>query len=126
MTRYVSDAPDAPKAIGPYSQVTEKNGTAYLSGQIPLDPATMKIVEGGIEPQTEQVMKNLSKVLAHLDMDFSNVMSTTIYVVDLAHFEKINAIYDKWLGGSKPARATVQVAALPRSSLVEISMIAMR
>jgi 2-iminobutanoate/2-iminopropanoate deaminase len=124
MIRYVSDAPDAPKAIGPYSQVTLKNGTAYLSGQIPLDPSTMKIVEGGIEAQTEQVMKNLSKVLSHVELSFSHVMSATIYLTDLGNFEKVNAIYDKWLNGSKPARATVQVAGLPRGSLVEISMIA--
>ena len=124
MNRYFSDAPNAPKAIGPYSQVAVANGVAYLSGQIPLDPVSMKLVEGGIEAQTEQVMKNLAAVLAHIDADFSTVLSSTIYLTDLANFEKVNAIYEKCLKGVKPARATIQVAGLPRGALVEISMIA--
>lgn len=126
MASYFSDAPDAPQAIGPYSQAVVANGLAFLSGQVPLDPKTGTLVAGGIEPQTEQVMKNLSKVLAHLGLEFSHVVSTTIYLTDLGDFQKVNEIYARWMGEVKPARATVQVAALPKGAIVEISMIATR
>lgn len=119
-----SDAPNAPKAIGPYSQAVVAGGFAFLSGQVPLDPATGTLVEGGIEAQTEQVMKNLSAVLVHLGLGFSQVASSTIYLTDLAHFQVVNGIYERWMSGHKPARATVQVSALPKGAQVEISMIA--
>lgn len=124
MASYFSDAPDAPQAIGPYSQAVVANGMAFLSGQVPLDPKTGALVPGGIEPQTEQVMKNLSKVLAHLGLEFAHVVSTTIYLTDLGDFQKVNEIYARWMGNVKPARATVQVAALPKGAVVEISMMA--
>jgi 2-iminobutanoate/2-iminopropanoate deaminase len=126
MTDYINDAPNAPKAIGPYSQATAVGNLVFLSGQIPLDPSSGQIVEGGIEKQTEQVLKNLGAVLAHAKLTFSNVLKTTIFLTDLAHFQVVNGIYEKALGTSKPARATVQVAALPRGAMVEIEMIAAR
>jgi len=122
--KYISDATAAPKAIGPYSQATIANGFAFLSGQIPIDVATGKLVEGGIEAQTEQVMKNLSALLEHLSLHFSSVTSTTIYLTDLSNFQIVNGIYEKALQGARPARATIQVAGLPMGSLVEIQMTA--
>lgn len=124
MVSYSSDAPDSPNAIGPYSKITFANGFAFLAGQIPLDPETMVLVEGGIEAQTERVMKNLSAVLTHAGLSFADVTSTTIYLMDFGHFEIVNRVYGRWLGDAKPARATVQVAGLPKGALVEISMIA--
>lgn len=124
MIRYITDAPNAPKAIGPYSQATVANGTAYISGQIPLDPVTGKIVEGGIEAQTTQVLKNLEAILTHLGIGFNNVMKSTILLADLKHFQTVNELYERALGGAKPARATFQVSGLPRESLIEIEMIA--
>jgi 2-iminobutanoate/2-iminopropanoate deaminase len=124
MIRYITDAPNAPKAIGPYSQATVANGTAYISGQIPLDPVSGKIVEGGIEAQTTQVLKNLEAILTHLGIGFNNVMKSTILLADLKHFQTVNELYERALGGAKPARATFQVAGLPRESLIEIEMIA--
>ena len=124
MIRYITDAPNAPKAIGPYSQATVANGTAYISGQIPLDPLSGKIVEGGIEAQTTQVLKNLEAILTHLGIGFNNVMKSTILLADLKHFQTVNELYERALGGAKPARATFQVAGLPRESLIEIEMIA--
>lgn len=121
---YISDAPNAPKAIGPYSQAVVAGDLVFLSGQIPLNPESGKIVEGGIEAQTEQVMGNLQAVLRHLDLDFGNVAKANIFLTDLTNFQKVNAIYEKWLNGPKPARATIQVAALPAGALVEIEMVA--
>lgn len=120
---YISDAPDAPAAIGPYSQVVLAGGFAFLSGQIPLDPKSGQIVEGGIEIQTEQVMKNISAVLKRIDRDFGHVAKATIFLTDLKNFEVVNRTYERWLGGKKPARSTIQVAGLPRASLVEIEMV---
>ena len=114
----------APAAIGPYSQAVRTGNLLFCSGQIPIDPSSGVVVGTDVAAQTEQVMKNLAAVLAHVDADFSKVLSSTIYLTDLASFEKVNAIYEKWLKGVKPARATIQVAGLPRGSLVEISMIA--
>lgn len=123
---YITNAPGAPEAIGPYSQATVAGNLVFLSGQIPLDPKTKQIVEGGIEKQAEQVMSNLKAVLEHIGIGFGNVVKTTILLQDLAHFQTVNAIYEKWLGGVKPARATFQVAGLPRGSLIEIEMTAVK
>lgn len=120
----VSGAPGAPAAIGPYSQAVVAQGFAFLSGQVPIDPATGNLVSGGIEEQTEQVLKNLSAVLTHLKIDFSHVVSSRIYLTDLAHFQTVNALYEKALGGHKPSRATIQVSALPKGAQVEIEMVA--
>lgn len=124
MVQYTTDAPNAPKAIGPYSQATVANGFAFISGQIPLEPVSGKIVDGGIEAQTVQVLENLKAILTHLGLSFQDVMKTTIFLTDLKHFQTVNGIYEKALGTAKPARATFQVSGLPREALVEIEMIA--
>ncbi len=124
MTTYINDAPQAPKAIGPYSQAASHGSLVFLSGQIPLVPESGSLIEGGIENQAEQVLKNLSAVLKHAGLTFAQVLKTTIFLTDLSHFQVVNNIYEKALGNSKPARSTIQVAALPRGALIEIEMIA--
>ena len=123
MVDYISDVTNAPKAIGPYSPATIANGFAFISGQIPLDPATGEM-PSNIEAQTEQVMKNLRAILAHMKIDFSNVVKSTIFLTDLGNFAAVNTVYEKHLGQARPARATVQVSALPKGANVEIEMIA--
>ncbi len=120
---------EAPKAIGPYSQAIEAGARGsrliFLSGQIPLDPATGELVPGGIEEQTRQVMENLKAVLDAAGLRFESVARTTIYLVDLAEFGKVNEVYGSYFGAyAPPARATVQVAALPRGARIEIDAIA--
>ena len=114
----------APAAIGPYSQGIVINGLLFTAGQIPLDPATMKIVEGGIEEQTVQVLKNLDAILGQAKASWDRVAKTTVYLTDLNDFATFNSIYEQHLKGAKPARSTVQVAALPRGAVVEIEVIA--
>ena len=122
-------APSAPKAIGPYSQalLVDRAGarTLYASGQIPLDPATGEMVQGDITVQTERVMRNIEAVLAAAGMSFANVVKTTVFLTDLGDFTKMNEVYgERFTGGAFPARSTVQVAALPRGSKVEIEIAA--
>jgi 2-iminobutanoate/2-iminopropanoate deaminase len=114
----------APGAIGPYSQAVRVSNLVFLSGQIPLDPATGKIVGGGIAEQTTQVMANLAAVLESAGLTFANVAKTTIYLTDLGDFQTVNEIYGRSFTGTPPARATVQVSALPRGAKVEIDAIA--
>ena len=114
----------APQAIGPYSQAVEYANLVYTSGQIALDPTTGKMVEGDFPERVHQVMHNLAAVLAAAGTGFDKVIKTTIYVTDLAKFAELNAIYGEHMGNAKPARATVQVAALPLGTDVEIDMIA--
>lgn len=114
----------APGAIGPYSQAVVANGFVFTAGQIPLDPAAGKIVDGGIVEQTDRVMENLQEVLRAAGVTWADVVKTTVYLHDLAHFPTVNEVYGKWLGDSRPARSTVQVASLPRGALVEIDVIA--
>lgn len=115
---------DAPAAIGPYAQAVVAHGLVYCSGQIPLDPVSMQIVPGGIEAETERVMQNLGAVLRAAGSGFDKVLKTTIYLTDLGNFQVVNAVYGKYFEGTKPARATVQVAALPRNAQVEIDAVA--
>jgi 2-iminobutanoate/2-iminopropanoate deaminase len=122
MQIYATD--EAPGAIGPYSQAVSIDGWLYTSGQIGLDPATAKIVEGGFEAQAERVMANLTAVLASAGCDFSNVVKATIYVTDLANFPVLNGIYGAALGEHRPSRSTVEVAGLPMGALVEIDLVA--
>jgi len=127
MPRQTVSSPDAPKAIGPYSQAVAVEGASrlvFLSGQIPLDPKTGEMVQGDVVAQTEQVMKNLQAVLAAAGMTFANVVRTTIYLTDLGDFARVNETYAKSFPADPPARATVQVAALPRGSKVEIDAVA--
>ena len=114
----------APGAIGPYSQAVIANGFLFTAGQIPLDPVAGKIVEGGIVEQTNRVMENLQEVLRAAGASWGDVVKTTVYLHDLAHFPTVNEVYGKWLGDARPARSTVQVAALPRGALVEIDVVA--
>jgi 2-iminobutanoate/2-iminopropanoate deaminase len=116
----------APKAIGPYSQAIEARGarTLWVSGQIPLDPATGELVKGTIEQETQRVMDNLRAVLAQAGAGFEHVVKCTIFLTDLGDFARVNEVYGRHFPSSPPARATVQVAALPRGVRVEIDAIA--
>lgn len=114
----------APEAIGPYSQAVRANGMVFASGQIPLDPATMQIVDGDIRVQTERVLLNLKAVLEAAGTSLEKVVKTTVYLVDMNEFAAMNEVYASFFGESRPARATVQVARLPRDVRVEIDVIA--
>ncbi len=116
--------PSAPAAIGPYSQAIRARNFLFLSGQIPLDPATGNLVGGGIEPQTRQVFKNIEEILKAAGTTFDAVVSATVYLADMDEFAKMNEIYATYFSSPAPARATVQVARLPRDCRVEIQVIA--
>jgi len=116
----------APKAIGPYSQAIAANGMVFLSGQIPLDPATGQVVTGDIKAQTRRVLDNLAAVLAAAGCGFEHVVKTTVFLQDLAEFAAMNEEYATAFKASPPARATVQVARLPRDVKVEIDCIAVK
>ena len=115
----------APKAIGPYSQAVRAGNLLFCSGQIPLDPATGKMVSGGIEAQTERALKNLEAVLSAGGAMFASVVKTTVYLADLADFPAMNAVYGKFFPKDPPARATIQAAKLPAGALVEIDAVAL-
>ncbi|WP_241758125.1 RidA family protein [Myxococcus landrumus] len=126
MARKTIHSDEAPKAIGPYSQAVQVDSgkMTFLSGQIPLDPVTMEMVQGDVVAQAERVMLNLKAVLTAGGLDFSHVVRCTIFLTDLGDFAKVNEVYGRYFTGAPPARATVQVAALPRGSKVEIDAIA--
>lgn len=115
---------DAPKAIGPYSQALETDGWVYTSGQVALDPATHKLVEGDFEAQARQVLVNLERVLATAGCTFQNVVKATVYLQNFGDFAVLNRLYAEVMGDHRPARSTVQVAALPLGALVEIDFVA--
>jgi len=115
---------DAPQAIGAYSQAVRVGDLVFLSGQIRIAPKTAQIVAGDAAVQTRRVMENLAAVLSAAGASFSDVARATIYLLDLGDFAKVNEVYGSYFPGSPPARATVQVAALPRGALVEIDLIA--
>ena len=123
MRKHITSA-DAPKPIGPYSQGVVAGGFMFVSGQIPIDPRTNELVEGGIEAQTEQVLKNLMAVLKEAKMGPENVVKTTVFLSDLSDFAKMNEVYARYLGKEPPARSTVQAAGLPRGVKVEIDLVA--
>lgn len=114
----------APAAIGPYSQAVRAGDFLFFSGQIPLDPATGEIVGQDAEGQSRQVLNNIQAVLAAVGLDFGKVVKTTVYLTDMRDFEVINRVYGEYFGAAAPARATVQVAALPKQVLIEIEGIA--
>ena len=114
----------APAAIGPYSQAVKAGQFLFLSGQIPLNPETGEMLEADITLQTKQVLHNLKMVLNSENLNFEDVVETTIYLLDLGDFQVVNQLYQEAIGDHKPARATVQVAALPKEALVEIKMTA--
>ena len=115
--------PDAPAAIGTYSQAVRAGDTVYLSGQIPLDPGTMKIVEGDFEAQARRVFDNLRAVCKAAGGDFDRVVRVTVYLTDLANFAKVNEVMSQYFKEPFPARAAIGVASLPRGSLVEIDAV---
>ena len=115
----------APKAIGPYSQAILTDDLMFTSGQLGMDPATMELVEGGIEAQTRQVLTNLKHVLETADSGLNFVIKTTIFLQDMGEFAKMNAVYAEFFPENPPARSTVQVAALPKGALVEIECVAL-
>jgi 2-iminobutanoate/2-iminopropanoate deaminase len=116
--------PGAPRAIGPYSPVIRTGHLLFLSGQIPLDPATGALVDGGIAIQTEQVMRNIGALLEAAGAGFQHVARTTVFLADMNDFAAMNEIYAKFVSEPPPARSTVQVARLPRDARVEIDAIA--
>jgi 2-iminobutanoate/2-iminopropanoate deaminase len=115
----------SPSPIGPYSQAIRANGFIFVSGQIPIDPETGQVVAGGLEPQTHQVIKNISTILEAAGSNLSQVVKTTVFLMDLEYFPAFNRIYGDYFGGIKPARATVQVARLPKDALLEIEVVAL-
>ena len=114
----------APRAIGPYSQAVAHNGLLYLSGQIPLDPATGQLIEGDVAAQTERVLENLKAVLEAAGSSLGRVLKTTVYLKDLGEFARMNEVYGRFFPENPPARATVEVARLPRDARVEIEAVA--
>jgi 2-iminobutanoate/2-iminopropanoate deaminase len=116
--------PDAPQAIGPYSQAVKANGMVFTSGQIALDPATGALVEGPFEEQVRRVFRNLEAVLREAGSSFDRVLKATVYLTDLANFQTLNTIYAEFFGDHKPARTTVGVSQLPKGSTVEIDLVA--
>lgn len=124
MTVQTISTEKAPAAIGPYSQATVAGGFLFTAGQIPLDPKSMEIVTGDVVPQTQQVMANLAEVLKQAGVTWKDVVKTTVFLQDMADFPRFNEVYAAVLGDARPARSTVQVAALPRGVSVEVELIA--
>jgi len=120
------ESPDAPKAIGPYSQAIIANGLIFTAGQVGTDPKTGALVEGGIEAQTEQVLRNIAAVLKAAGSSLDDVIKTTVFLADLNDFAKMNEIYAKRFKTPFPARSTVQVARLPRDAKIEIEAVAVQ
>lgn len=114
----------APRALGPYSQAIRSGNLVFVSGQIPLDPATGKLVDGDISAQTGRVLKNLAAVLEEAGSSLAGVLKTTVYLRDLSDFNAMNEVYGKFFRENPPARATVQVARLPRDVSIEIDLVA--
>ena len=115
---------EAPEAIGPYSQAIRIGNFLYTSGQISLDPKTMEMITGNIELETEKVLQNIEAILSAEGLNFGHVIKTTVYLTDLSEFTRMNQVYEKFFSNTKPARACVQVAALPKGAKVEIDAIA--
>jgi 2-iminobutanoate/2-iminopropanoate deaminase len=122
--RSAVSTPQAPQAIGPYSQAIKAGDLLFVSGQIPLDPATMQIVDGGIGPQTERVLTSIGAILKAGGSSYDQVVRCTVFLADMNEFAVMNEVYGKFFSSPAPARATVQVARLPRDVRVEIDVIA--
>jgi len=125
MKREAVQTDKAPKAIGPYEQAIKVDGFVFTAGQIPLDPKSGNIVEGGIAAQTRQVLENLKGVLIASGSSLDRVVKATVFLKNMADFAAMNEVYTEYLGSAKPARSTVAVAELPREALVEIDLIAL-
>lgn len=125
-SREAVSTPNGPKAIGPYSQAIKANGFVFISGQVAFDPATGNLISGGIEQQTEQVMKNLSAILQAAGSGWDKVVKTTVFLKSMSEFGQMNEVYGKFCKNAPPARSTVEVARLPRDVSVEIDVIALQ
>lgn len=125
MKRIIS-TPKAPQAIGPYSQAVEADGTLYISGQVPLVPETMKVIDGGIKEQTEQVMKNINAILTEAGYSFSDVVKSTCLLSTMDDFKTMNEVYGKYYAENPPARAAFAVKELPLGVLIEIKSMAVK
>lgn len=124
MVKKLIVAENAPAAVGPYSHAAKAGNMVYTAGQIALDPATMKIVDGGIEAQTRQVLDNLGAVLNAAGASLTNVLKTTVFLADINDYKAMNGVYAEYFGDSKPARSAFAVNALPLGALVEIEAVA--
>ena len=124
MNKKIITTPEAPAAIGPYSQAIRIGDFLYTSGQISLDPNSMELITGNIEVETERVLKNIEAILLADGLSLNNIIKTTVYLTDLSEFGRMNQVYEKFFVETKPARACVQVAALPKGAKVEIDAIA--
>jgi len=122
----IIETQNAPQAVGPYSQAVEFNGTLYVAGQVALNPATMKVVEGGIAEQTLQVMKNIGAILEAAGYSYADVVKSTVLLSEMADFKAMNEVYGSFYTENKPARAAFAVKELPLGALVEIETIAMK
>ena len=116
---------DGPKAIGPYSQAIKANGLIFLSGQIPLDPATQQLISGDVAAQTDRVLQNLSGILKAAGSSLQQVVKTTVFLKNMSEFAAMNEVYGRYFTDAPPARSTVEVARLPKDVLVEIDVIAL-
>ena len=125
MERKIVSTPDAPQAIGPYSQAVKANGFVFVSGQIAIDPATGQVITGDVAAQTERVCKNLAAILSAAGTSLDRAVKTTVYLKDMGDFARMNDVYAKFFVGAPPARATVAAAGLPRNVLVEIDVVAL-
>jgi len=126
MSKKIINTTNAPAAIGPYSQAIEANGSLYISGQVPIVPATGKVIEGDITAQTEQVMKNIEAILSEAGYSFKDVVKSTCLLSDMANFKAMNEVYGKYYNENPPARAAFAVKELPLGVMVEIETIAVK
>jgi 2-iminobutanoate/2-iminopropanoate deaminase len=124
MEKKIIRTDNAPAPIGPYNQAIQFGNMLFISGQIPLDPKTGNLIQDSIEAETRQVMANLAAILQEAGMDFTNVLKTSIFLMDMGQFGKVNEVYSSYFTANAPARETIQVACLPKGANVEISMIA--
>ncbi len=124
MTKQRISTPEAPAALGPYSQGVASGNLLFVSGQTPIDPATGALVAGSIEESTRQVIKNIRAILQAAGADLEHVLKTTVFLTDMGNFKRMNAVYAEFFTGTPPARSTIQVSALPMNAEVEIEAIA--
>lgn len=126
MSKRVIASPLAPKAVGPYSQAVEANGTLYVSGQLPIDAKTGEFPEGGVKEQLVQIFKNLQYILEEAGYSFDNVVKTTVYLTNMGDFATLNEVYSQFYSEPYPARVAYAVAALPKGALAEVDVIAVK
>ncbi len=126
MPKQIHEVPSVPRPIGPYSVATEANGFVFFSGQVSIDPETNEPLHGDVEEQTHRTMRNIGLALDDVDLAYEDIVKTTIFLDDIADFPLVNGVYDQYLSESRPARSTVEAAALPGGFKVEIEIVAAR